>query len=200
MSAIHKLNLQSQRLRARIFRPFLELLTRLRVTGNVITNLRLVGAFVFLGWFYVNPHSAVIFLIILLFLDTLDGALARYQDKASDRGKFIDVIVDRLIYNFVILALFLDGAPGFLAAYNIMIIDAAYLLATVKKNEGEPSDWIIKTYPRMSYLSALVVIPFFLKFLFAVDYIDIALVVTNTLATVHALFYFIYIQYRWMKK
>ncbi|MDD5290818.1 MAG: CDP-alcohol phosphatidyltransferase family protein [Patescibacteria group bacterium] len=197
---IDNLNLKFRGYRGVIFKPLLIIFHHFGLTADMLTNIRLFFGVVFLFWFYYgNEFSASLFLLFVLLMDTFDGALARFQNKASDRGKFLDILTDSIIYSFTILALFKFRLDFFLLAYNIFIIDTAYLLGTIKKQEFKKSEWIIRPYAQLSYLKAIVVVPFFLLIFFQKNFFPEAIILDNILATGLSIYYFIFIQIRWRK-
>lgn len=194
---IDQLNTQLQNLRGIVFRPFLRLLNAIGVTAMFLTNLRLVLGIVFLWWFWRDQKAATLFMIFVLALDMVDGALARFQGAASDRGKFLDIVVDHCIYVFILFTFPTFGALMPLVFYNLFITIVAYLLGAVSKGEGRPSDWIIRPAPQLSYLKAIVVIPFFILVFWGIDWLNEALWVANIWATGLGVYYFISLQRRW---
>ena len=60
-------------------------------------HLSYLGAFMiipFVFFFASNPWLSAICLLFNVFLDSLDGPLARYSNKASDRGAIVDLLCD----------------------------------------------------------------------------------------------------------
>ncbi|MDD5071564.1 MAG: CDP-alcohol phosphatidyltransferase family protein [Patescibacteria group bacterium] len=194
------LNLKFQGYQGIILKPLLILLHRFGLSANILTNFRLLGGVVFLFWFYYGEEFfASLFLVFILLLDIFDGALARFQNKASDRGKFLDIFTDSVVYSFTILALFKFRENLTPLAYNIFIIAVAYLLGIIKKREFKKSDWILCPRAQLSYLKAIVVIPFFLLIFFRWNFIFEAVFIANVIATILSVYYFIFIQIRWKK-
>ena len=161
---IHRLNVKSQSYRAIIYKPILKVLTKLGLSAISLTNFRLVLGIIFLVWFYNTKqyNAPAIFVIAILILDTFDGALARYQNKFSDRGKFLDILVDKFVYLFIIFTFFKLQANTLLVAYHLLIIEPTYLLAIIKKEEFSQTDWLIKPYAKLSYLKIITLIPYFI--------------------------------------
>jgi phosphatidylglycerophosphate synthase len=195
---IDRLNIESRKYRAIIFRPILVILDKIGLTADIISNIRLFSGVVFLVWFYYgDKFFATVFLLFILFMDIFDGALARFQGTASDRGKFLDTFIDSIIFSFCVLAFFSLGVNSFSIAYNIFIIPVVYLLRTIKKQEFDGSGWVIKPYSQLSYLKVIVIVPFFLFIFFQIDFLEIALNINNILATLLSIYYLIFIQFRW---
>ena len=195
----HRLNEHFRSARGVWFKPILILLDRAGLTANKITNLRLVFAFIFIYWFFQEQFWSSIFMLFILLLDTVDGALARYQNKASDRGKFLDMVVDHIVYVITVFAMGALGADVVLVILNLAIIPLVYLLGVIHKGEGVPSDWIIKPYPRLSYLRLFPVAGFFIATLLRYNVMDLALAISTVWAMILAVSYFIIIQLRWQR-
>ncbi|MEK7185277.1 MAG: CDP-alcohol phosphatidyltransferase family protein [Patescibacteria group bacterium] len=187
--------------RQKFFGPFLRVCTEFGISANFISNLRLaLGALFLFVWFRFNfPILSAILILFVLLLDLFDGPLAHFQRKNSDRGKFLDVLIDQVVSSFMLIALLKLNISPLLITYSIFILFIAYILGTIKKAEFEESDWIIRTQPRLSYLKAFIVIPFFLMAFFGFDIIYKALLVASIVATILSLYYFAFIQLRWRK-
>ena len=70
----------------------------LGINANMISTLSAmtaVGSLVF-SINNLNPNIFLIGIWIHIFLDSIDGPLARYQNKSSSLGSFIDVICDHI--------------------------------------------------------------------------------------------------------
>jgi phosphatidylglycerophosphate synthase len=196
---IDYLNKKSQEWRAIIYQPILQFLTALKIKANTITNFRLILGLVFLYVFTLNPKIASLLLLLTIFLDSFDGSLARYQNTQSDRGKFLDVVVDHAIYVLMLFSFISLGVNGLNVAINIWIVGMSYFLAVIYKQENKSSDWIIKPYPKLSYLRLINVLVFYLFIWFEKDWLDQGLLISNLLATFLSLYYWIRIQKRWNK-
>jgi phosphatidylglycerophosphate synthase len=196
---VDKLNLKSQEWRGQVLKPILRIATDFGLSASMITNGRLILAVIAFVIFTEKPILASIIFLLAILLDALDGPLARVQGRASDKGKFLDVATDHVIYVFIVLAILKLGYSPMILAFNIFIVGAAYLLATIKKNEFESTDWIIKPYPKLSYLKIITVIPFFALIFFGIDIVEMAFIACNLIATLLVVYYFVFIQARWRK-
>ncbi len=79
-----------------------------RVTPITITWMSGVTGLLFIPFIVLNqPLIAIAFLLISGYLDTLDGSLARFQNKSSDFGSVMDIIMDRIVEFAAIFALYL---------------------------------------------------------------------------------------------
>ncbi|PIR49736.1 hypothetical protein COU79_03195 [Candidatus Peregrinibacteria bacterium CG10_big_fil_rev_8_21_14_0_10_54_7] len=113
--------------RARMFRPLLVLLDRTGITPNMLSFLSLLSMAGFVYFAPTNMLCAFGFVLLHIFLDGIDGSLARYQGTASNAGALTDICVDQgglviavltLIYYEMIDAFF--GA-WYLVMYIVMI-------------------------------------------------------------------------------
>lgn len=86
-----------------LLRPLARVATNAGITADMVSGagvvamLLLVG-FARQGWLALS----VLPLVISIFFDLFDGTVARYQGKASERGRKIDLAVDTI--NFVIFS------------------------------------------------------------------------------------------------
>jgi phosphatidylglycerophosphate synthase len=132
--------------------------------------------------------------------DIFDGPLARYQKKQSDRGKFLDIFGDFSVYLLIILNLFfLNIMNNNLLVYHLFIFPLVMILSTLKKQENEKTDWIIKPAPELGQFNMLFILFLFLYIYFNVNYLNLVLLLINILYTWLTLFDFAYLQYRWYR-
>ncbi|MCX6780489.1 MAG: endonuclease/exonuclease/phosphatase family protein [Candidatus Magasanikbacteria bacterium] len=196
-------NIRWQEMRTRYFGPVLRFLVKYKITPSIVSNFRLIlGVIAMLVYLYFYRYMwAVNLLFLANILDVIDGALVRYQITAGDRSKFLDVLVDYILYAFVLILASVIASNVRAVGYNLFIVPLLYLLATIKKQEFLPSDWIIKSSPRVTYVKALVFIAFFAHWYFDMDlvWLDRALNVSNIWATILCAYYLLYIQLRWKK-
>ncbi len=89
------------------------------MSANVYTGLGLLFSLVTVCCLLRgNFVMAAIVFLIASFFDAIDGSVARYRKEASNRGAYIDTIVDRYSEAIVILALIFISLPSFyLASY-----------------------------------------------------------------------------------
>ncbi len=139
--------------RSRWYAPVVSWLARRGVTANGVTAFRVLFIFPIGYYFFVGSIGAAIaWYVAFWILDTLDGSLARAAGTASDRGKFLDVLIDNFVYSFVIVCLiYADAAPAAVLGYHAIIQLFNYLLACIYHNEGRATDWIIKPQGEVQY-------------------------------------------------
>ncbi|NGX38880.1 MAG: Inner membrane protein YnjF [Chlamydiae bacterium] len=114
------------------------------------------------------------------FLDTLDGSLARFTEKTSDKGAALDITSDRLVEFAVILGLFLiepeqRGLLSLLMLGSILFCITTFLVVGIfSQNETEKSFFyspgIIERTEAFAFFSAMILFPkgfFILSLLFS---------------------------------
>ena len=130
------------RFRTQIFSPLSRILTVLRVTADMLSYL---GAIVMAAFILVlthHPRWALALLAGRMLIDITDGPLARYQKTDSDRGKFVDVLMDNVSF-----WLFLVGIVriGYLHAASALVYlfltELCVLLVIFKYNLNHKSSW-----------------------------------------------------------
>lgn len=106
-----------------------------RITPNQITIANFLNGFLIFGLIAYRQYLPAALLIQLyLFLDILDGNLARYRGMSTKLGGVLDHIGDRLFYNGVILVIGLTTSVHwiwivlFLLAHNLHSLAATYYI------------------------------------------------------------------------
>ena len=118
---------------------------------HTLTTFRLFLAVIFPFLITSKPGIAWILISLSIILDAFDGTVARYQKIASDRGKFIDVLVDQITFSLLCLGLIrLLPELSLVLAISAFVIPLVYVMTMVYKNENKPSDWIIKPKARLT--------------------------------------------------
>lgn len=192
---------KNQNIRDCLFKPIIKILAKLNITANFLSNLKLIGFLPFLFLIQKNQKLAFIFLLISLIIDLFDGSLARFQKKQSDKGKFIDIFGDFLIYLLVVLSLIsLNTLNKNILTYHLFIFPIISILSTIKNQEFTKTDWIIKPAPLIGHFNALVYISLFLLIFFKINFIHLILYFLNLYYSILSVYNFIFIQNRWLKK
>lgn len=132
--------------RDKVMRPFAIILSRCKITPNVITA---TGVFFMLEFAYllpIKPIWAVNCIILSIFCDLLDGSLARYQKTNSDQGKFIDVSADALNYFIFLCGLTIIDK---ILPLTLLILAFFMLLSKILRiflnSNNYDSDWIFRS-------------------------------------------------------
>lgn len=173
--------------RAKYFQPILQLLALLRITPNQITVFRLIFIVPLIFYFALgNLTGILIFYVLFWLFDLLDGSLARYLNKESDKGRFLDTLIDNFMYGIMMIGMIdLQITWLWLLAANILLEYTVQLLAIIYKQWGKPSDFIIKAQADMPYFKSISHLALFLYYL-GIDYLafiyyllDLALAITG---------------------
>ncbi|MDD4290567.1 MAG: CDP-alcohol phosphatidyltransferase family protein [Patescibacteria group bacterium] len=186
-------NEKSKKFRAKYFHWIIKALDSLGFTANSLSFLRVLSGVIFFFLLTYNFTISLIILIIGAFTDFFDGALARYHKKDNDRGKFIDMLCDNLLFLFFILGLIkIEFVSSLNLAYFIFILPALYIMIVINKNEFLKNDWIIIPYARITYYKIIFEIVFLLVIIFGVNknFLNSILLILNILMSVHFSFHF----------
>lgn len=152
--------------REKYFPPVLHLLAILRITPNQLTTFRLIFI-VPIVYYFVTENLAGVFIFYVIFwvLDLFDGALARYLNKTSDKGRFLDTIVDNFMYGVLMVGMIdLQVAWLWLLALNIVLEYTVQILGIIKKQSEFKTDWILKAQADLPYFKSVSHIALFLFF------------------------------------
>ncbi len=192
-NSLDKINEKSRYYRSAYLKPIIKGLDILGFTPNSLSFLRAVSGLVFFLLVNINFEIAFLILVIGGLTDFFDGALARYQKNDSDRGKFIDMLSDNIIFSFFLLGLIkINFISTLNLSYFIFIIPALYLMIIINKNENIKNDWIISPYARVSYYKVIFEILFLATFIFQINkiYITFASTILNILMSIHFSYHF----------
>ncbi len=117
-----------------------------RITPNQITAFSaLTGLLILPALLLKQTALAVVLLLLSGYLDTLDGSLARIQNKSSDWGSVLDIMSDRLVEFTVVLALFLQhpvdrGLDSLLICGSMLLCITSFLVVGIfSQNNSEKS-------------------------------------------------------------
>ena len=137
---------RSQEIRGQLLRPLLAVLARLRITPNHLTLLSLLAGLAFCPVFlWSSKVVAFALLLAHVALDGLDGPLARYAQRASNRGSFTDTAADQVVVAFTTVTLIHTGHAGawpgglYLFFYSIVVI-----FAMVRNALAIPYSWLVR--------------------------------------------------------
>jgi len=119
----------------------LPILDKTFITPNMITILNIINSiFIYIILWDEKYTLTAVMIQIYLFLDILDGNLARYKNMCSKLGKVLDQINDRTFYNlfYIILGIRIGIHWIWIATYLIIynmyaIIATFYIVPQIKK-------------------------------------------------------------------
>ena len=113
--------------RDKFFQPLCVFLAQKKVTPNVLSFLGLLMMAFFVYFFRFNPWFSLLFLLLNLFFDSVDGVLARFLQQQSVRGDLLDHAFDQVSF-FIAFLTFLSfqliqplWASVYLLNYVIMV-------------------------------------------------------------------------------
>ncbi len=187
-------NQKTRQIRQKYFQVLIKILVKSRINANQLSSLKIILAIIYL--FIVN-HSfkvALACLVLAVIIDIFDGPLARYQHQESDRGKFIDMFSDYLVYVLFIFGLIMVNIGNSIyLAYNLVIIPVIYLLIILNKNENKKSDWIIKPVAQATFYKIIIelIVALYVFNLIKIDVFNIVLLLTNFIISLHAIYHFL---------
>lgn len=115
----------------KIVEPLLPILSITPITPNMVT---IFNSFLAIFIFYLAYRQKYIGVAILiqgyLFLDILDGNLARYKNMKSDLGAKLDNINDRVFYTLVFVFIGIREVSWYLIISVIFLINLYAIIAT----------------------------------------------------------------------
>ena len=128
--------------------PLARVLAFLRITPNIMTLVGVLLSAAMLIPIFLREESipllpAIIFLVLSLIADGVDGSLAIYQDRESELGGIYDTIADRISEAFWLTFLFYIGLPaGF--AITVWILGATQEYARARlASMGHPQVGVV---------------------------------------------------------
>lgn len=115
----------------KIVEPILPFLSKTFLTPNMVT---MFNSFFALLMFYLAYREKFLIVAvciqIYLFLDILDGNLARYKNMKSKLGAKLDSINDRVFYTLIFVFIGLKNVPMYLIVLVVLLINLYAIIAT----------------------------------------------------------------------
>lgn len=116
---------------SKLVEPLLPILSKTFITPNMITLFNSFFALVILYFGYNKRYfSVAIFIQIYLFLDILDGNLARYKNMKSELGAKLDSINDRFFYTLIFVFIGIKNIQLPLIILVVVLINIYGIIAT----------------------------------------------------------------------
>jgi phosphatidylglycerophosphate synthase len=120
-----------QKIRPAFQRIFVDSLAGLlvgKVKPNTITILALLVGFLSAFSLFYNKYLCISLLLLSGYLDILDGSLARLQGSSSKFGTLLDILSDRLVEIFIIIAIFINQPLQVLWVGFFMIVSISFCM------------------------------------------------------------------------
>jgi len=120
-------------LRGKLLSPLLYVLTKAGISPSAVSYAGLFFMLFFIPALS-RPWLAVLVLGAALLMDLIDGPLARFQGNASHAGKFVDMMMDTLVF-----AIFMTGLAYYtylnaiIALLFLFFVNLSRLLRTLYK-------------------------------------------------------------------
>ena len=118
-------------------------IARTGIHPNFITALSIPLAIIGAYYIYLNQwFSALLFMMMSIFMDNIDGAVARAQNTVSRWGSYFDVMMDKHVEMIIYFGFALAGYPilAFLAAVLTMLNSYAKPSVAIRIPVGN-ADW-----------------------------------------------------------
>jgi len=98
-------------------------------SDKITISAGLIGITIFPALYFHHNFLACFLLLLSGYFDTLDGTVARLQNKTSTHGSVLDIVSDRIVELFVVLGLFsIDTAHR--AWPSLLMLGSMYLCIT----------------------------------------------------------------------
>jgi phosphatidylglycerophosphate synthase len=98
-----------------------------KIKPNTVTVLATIVGLLCAISLFINSYLCVALLLFSGYLDILDGSLARLQKTSSNFGTLLDILSDRLVEAFIIIAIFINQ-PGVLWVGFMMTMSIAFCM------------------------------------------------------------------------
>jgi phosphatidylglycerophosphate synthase len=134
-----------QRLRAVLLGPLLRVLVACRISPDQLTLLALLVGLLFCPLYFWSKPAAFVALGLHVFLDGLDGPLARRTGVASRQGSFVDTMSDQLVIAASTISLMVAGTVGVAAGgCYIFFYTVVVLFAMARNVLSIPYSWLLR--------------------------------------------------------
>lgn len=115
----------------KIVEPLLPIISKTPITPNMVTIFNsFIAMFIFYLAYNQKYIGVAILIQIYLFLDILDGNLARYKNMKSDLGAKLDNINDRVFYTLIFVFIGIGEVSLYLIISVVFLINLYAILAT----------------------------------------------------------------------
>ena len=135
-----------QSLRGKWLRPMLAGMAKIGMRANHLTFLSLLAGLAFCPVFlFGKPLVAFSLLLLHVLLDGLDGPLARFHGKASNRGSFTDTMADQLVVTAAAITMIHAGYAGtWPSGLYIFFYTVVVAFAFIRSAMEAPYSWLFR--------------------------------------------------------
>lgn len=106
-----------------------------RISPNSITLLSLFLGLLSAMTLFIDVSASVVLFLLSGYLDILDGSIARVADKSSDFGTMLDILSDRFVECFIIIAIFIRqpelAIAGLFMMMSVIVCISSFLLVGI---------------------------------------------------------------------
>jgi phosphatidylglycerophosphate synthase len=123
--------------RTNLAKPLLRLFDYIHITPNILSFVSFLMIFGFVYFANTNIYYAVLFIVLHVLFDSLDGSLARYQKITSNQGAFVDIFVDQSAIIIGVLTMIYHSLinPFWGALYGIFYVIMIMLMVILNYKE-----------------------------------------------------------------
>jgi phosphatidylglycerophosphate synthase len=172
-SLVQKKYYQFAQMRDVYLKPLAKILTRLGIGASCVSYSGIFFMFGFVLTIKFNLKVAFFFLLLAVAMDFVDGVVARFQQQASDRGKFIDMVVDNVIFSlFVIGICYAELLPGLWSLILVYLMVLSKLFRSIYNAFDYQSDWFFRSLAGFlpNFIAGICYISFLLILVFNVNF------------------------------
>ena len=118
-----------------LFRPFIIVLEKFKIKPVYVSISSFVFGIFSVFFLYSNHTLFLVFVLMHLFLDKVDGTLARYTDKVTESGRWLDYILDSVVLFFLLIRSYMvfpsTGANILFTSKFVLVALISYLALNV---------------------------------------------------------------------
>lgn len=145
-----------QEMKDKLFSPFLKLLMILKITPNMLSVMSLILGVLFVVFISKDLMLSLLFLILSVFFDGIDGSLARFSNKVSKNGALVDQVCDHSMIVLSAVGFVMIGLVNILWGIVYVLSYTLLVFTVVARNKREiPFSFVLR--PRLFvYLAFLI--------------------------------------------
>jgi archaetidylinositol phosphate synthase len=165
---------------------------RANINPNILTFISpIIAGIAAISFAYENLLLGGVFILVSGIFDVLDGAIARYHNRTSDFGAFLDSTMDRVSDAIIIIGIVVGGYTtwlvGLLAIHSAMMV--SYVRAKAESKGIDCSVGIAERATRLIILVAGSFITFFLNNSLYMNWTVLILVILSYITVVQRIYH-----------